>query len=110
MRLHCRYGELEQVSFRESLAAVRLPELGEDLVNAMPSLNAFAGATENALGAALERCQQVTGTLQPQYNADGPICKFCLGILVEQYYSATSAMILSSSWLSKGPTDWLLFS
>jgi hypothetical protein len=69
VRLRCRYGELEQVSFRESLAAVGLPELGEDLGNALPSLKAFAGATENALGAALERCQQVTGTLQPQYIA-----------------------------------------
>lgn len=69
LRFHCRYGELEQAFFGESLAAVRLPELGEDLENTMPSLNAFAGATESALGAALERCQQVTGILRPQYSA-----------------------------------------
>ena len=69
LRLHCRYGELEQVSCGESLAAVRLPKLGEDLDNAMPSLNAFAGATESALGAALTRCQQATGTLRAQYSA-----------------------------------------
>lgn len=57
----CRYGELEEVSFGESLTAVRLPELGADLDGALPSLHSFAAATESALSAALERCRQATG-------------------------------------------------
>ena len=49
------------MAFGESLAAVMLPEIGEDLEVAVSSLNSFAAATENALGSALERCQQTTG-------------------------------------------------
>ena len=61
-RSSCRYGELEEVTFGESLAAVRLPELEEDLDSTVSSLHTFAGATESALSGALERCEQATGT------------------------------------------------
>ena len=59
--LRYRYGELEEVTFGESLAAVVLPEIGEDLDNAVSSLSTFAAATENALVSAVARCQQATG-------------------------------------------------
>ena len=52
---------MEELTFGESLAAVALPEIGEDLDNAVSSLSTFAAATESALSSALARCQQATG-------------------------------------------------
>ena len=57
----CRYGELEEVVLGESLAAVRLPDLEDDLDSSASSLSSFAATTESALSAALERCRQATG-------------------------------------------------
>ncbi|CAL5221832.1 g4090 [Coccomyxa viridis] len=74
-----RYGELEEVSFGESLAAVMLPEIGEDLDSAVSSLSAFAAATESALSSALARCQQATGMLglpELQFVADEGLARF----------------------------------
>ena len=50
------------MTFGESLAAVMLPEIGEDLDGAVSSLSSFAAATESPLSGALARCQQATGT------------------------------------------------
>ena len=60
----CRYGELEEVVLGESLAAVRLPDLEDDLDSSASSLSSFAAPTESALSAALDRCRQATGSSQ----------------------------------------------
>ena len=72
-----RYGELEEVSFGESLAAVMLPEIGEDLDSAVSSLSAFAAATESALSSALARCQQATGAQIYRWALAEPSRKAC---------------------------------
>ena len=46
----------------ESLAAVRLPDLEDDLDSSASSLSSFAATTESALSAALDRCRQATGS------------------------------------------------
>lgn len=63
------------MTFGESLAAVMLPEIGEDLDSAVSSLSSFAAATESALSSALARCQQATGACSCSHALAQQICE-----------------------------------
>ena len=65
------------MTFGESLSAVMLPEIGEDLDSAVSSLSTFAAATEGALSSALARCQQATGTQSCRQARAEQFCEAC---------------------------------
>lgn len=75
----CRYGELEQVSFGQDLAAVQLPSAAEDAEAAVSALGPAAAAALAALAAALERCRAATGLTglpELQLVADEELAQF----------------------------------
>ncbi len=68
----------------ESLAAVMLPEIGEDLDSAVSSLSTFAAATESAVSSALARCQQATGVHICRPALAEHLCEACSSDMCER--------------------------